>query len=62
MKHYVIINRDRDIISRHKTVVLANAKLRKIDSVHSSLHATDVDWLKNDEEALQGYDYCVDYA
>lgn len=55
MKKFQIIDNSNNIISKHKTLDLANARLRKIDSVKCSLYASDVDWLTGKEEALQGY-------
>ena len=59
MKKYIIIDGDGDVISRHKTLDLANAKLRQIDTVKYSLYSSDVDWLAGQEGALQGYKYSV---
>jgi hypothetical protein len=61
MKKFAIVDTaDCRVISRHKNLDLANAKLRKIDAVKYSLYATDVDWLQGEEEALQGYRYKID--
>jgi len=56
---YQIINTYCEVISTHKTLELANAKLKKIDAVKYCLHASDVDWLKGKEEALQGYKHSI---
>ena len=59
MKYQIIKNNCKSVISRHKSLTLANQKLRSIDSVKYSLHATDVDWLQGQEEALQGYYHSI---
>ena len=56
---FIIVDSNLSIVSRHKTLNAANKKLRLIDDVKYSLYATDVNWLRDDEEALQGYNYCV---
>jgi hypothetical protein len=56
---FMIFDRNLSIVSRHKTLNAANKKLRLIDSVKYSLHATDVNWLRDEEEALQGYNYFI---
>jgi hypothetical protein len=59
MKKFAVRNKHGEIVSQHKTLGLANSKLRKIDSVSHSLYADDVDWLTDQEEALQGYNHSV---
>ena len=56
---FVIFDSNLSIFSRHKTLDAANKKLRLIDAVKYSLYATDVKWLRDDEEALQGYNYFI---
>ena len=56
---FVIVDSNLSIFSRHKTLDAANKKLRLIDAVKYSLYATDVNWLRDKEEALQGYNYCI---
>ena len=56
---FVIFDSNLSIFSRHKTLDAANKKLRLIDAVSYSLYATDVKWLQDKDEALQGYNYCV---
>jgi len=62
MAEFTIKNKCGEIVSRHKSLELANAKLRKIDAVKYSLYADDVDWLTGHEEALQGYNCTVQPA
>lgn len=52
---FKVVNGLGDTISKHKTLDLANQKLRDIDNVSRSLYSSDVNWLKNKEEALVGY-------
>ena len=59
---FTVKDKDGFVKSTHKSLDLANAKLRKIDAVKYSLHADDVDWLTGYEEALQGYNYSVQPA
>ena len=56
---FMIIDSNLRIVSRHKTLDAANKKLRLIDDVKYSLYATDVNWLRDKEEALQGYNYSI---
>ena len=56
---FIIVDSNLSIVSRHKTLNAANKKLRLIDAVKYSLYATDVNWLRDDEEALQGYNYFI---
>lgn len=59
-KKFVVIDRHGDIRSTHKTLELANKKLRAIDTVKYCLYAGDVSWLKNSDECYQGYEYRVE--
>ena len=56
---FLIVDSNLSIFSRHKTLDAANKKLRLIDAVSYSLYATDVKWLQDKEEALQGYNYSI---
>lgn len=56
---FVIKDKGGSVRSKHKSLELANNKLRKVDAVKYSLYADDVDWLSGDEEALQGYIFSV---
>ena len=56
---FLIVDSNLSIVSRHKTLDAANKKLRLIDAVKYSLYATDVNWLRDKEEALQGYNYYI---
>ena len=56
---FLIFDRNLSIVSRHKTLDAANKKLRLIDAVSYSLYATDVKWLQDKEEALQGYNHSI---
>jgi len=56
---FLIVDSNLSIFSRHKTLDAANKKLRLIDAVKYSLYATDVNWLRDKEEALQGYNYFI---
>ena len=56
---FMIVDSNLSIFSRHKTLNAANKKLRLIDAVKYSLYATDVNWLRDKEEALQGYNHSI---
>lgn len=61
VKKFVVIDRHGDIRSTHKTLELANKKLKAVDTVRCCLYAGDVPWLKNFDECYQGYKYRVEY-
>ncbi len=60
-KKYHII-KDGYVISKHKTLALANQKLKRIDTVKYSLYSTDLDWIKYNEEANMGYNHIITYC
>jgi hypothetical protein len=59
MKTFKIVNNNNEVISKHKSIVLANTRLKEIDCVQHTLYASDTGWLSGNEEAYQGYNHSI---
>jgi len=60
MKKWQLVNiENNETISKHKSLLLANNRLKKNDAVRYTNYATDVEWLKIREYAYCGYKYKV---